>query len=298
MAAARLSYEPNRTRSYLIKRPLAICLGAAALCVMAGTQATGRPSLLAAIDSQRAHGCQGRPGVSAPLRSNSKLDAAARRLARGEHLTDALDEAGYRAKHSASLFLSMPGDDADFAAALARTSCAELVSEQVRDIGIERRGHSVWIILAAPFDAPELRDAREVAERVLQLTNKARSQARRCGSEQFAAAPPLTLSPSLSAAAREHARDMARHSMLSHQGSDGSTPALRISREHYAWRAVAENVASGPTSAQEVVDGWVASPGHCENLMSPRYTQMGIAYTVDPKSEGGVYWAQEFGRPR
>jgi uncharacterized protein YkwD len=32
--------------------------------------------------------------------------------------------------------------------------------------------------------------------------------------------------------------------------------------------------------------------------MDPRYTDMGIAYTVDPKSESGVYWAQEFALPR
>jgi uncharacterized protein YkwD len=32
--------------------------------------------------------------------------------------------------------------------------------------------------------------------------------------------------------------------------------------------------------------------------MDPRYTDMGIAYTVDPKSESGVYWAQVFALPR
>ena len=69
-------------------------------------------------------------------------------------------------------------------------------------------------------------------------------------------------------------------------------------RERYKWRMVGENVASGPTTADEVMEGWLASPHHCENLMDPRYTDMGIAYVVDPKSESGVYWAQVFALPR
>jgi uncharacterized protein YkwD len=143
-----------------------------------------------------------------------------------------------------------------------------------------------------------LENARATSQRVLQLANEARSQPRRCGGKSFAAAPPLKLVGKLNDAAREHAKDMAKHSMLSHSGSDGSSPADRVTREHYAWRMVGENVASGPTSADEVMAGWLASPHHCENLMNPRYTDMGIAYIVDPKSESGVYWAQVFALPR
>jgi uncharacterized protein YkwD len=108
----------------------------------------------------------------------------------------------------------------------------------------------------------------------------------------------LKLADKLSAAAREHAQDMAKHNMLSHSGSDGSTAAVRVTHQHYTWRMVGENVASGPTTADEVVAGWLESPHHCEIIMDPRYTEMGIAYTVDPKSESGVYWAQVFALPR
>ncbi len=265
---------------------------------MGGTPAAARPSLIGAINAQRAQGCEGRRGVSAPLRSKRKLDAAAHRISRGERLRDALSATGYRAMHSASVFLSVPGGDDDIADSLARSACTELISAQVHDIGLVRHGSSIWIILAAPFEAPELRSTSEVSKQVLVLANQARSRSRRCGSKRFAAAPPLKLVDALSDAAREHARDMAKHSVLSHQGTDGSTPAARVTREHYAWRVVGENVASGPTTAEEVMAGWLASPGHCENLMSPRFTEMGIAYTVDPKSESGVYWAQVFAAPR
>ena len=62
--------------------------------------------------------------------------------------------------------------------------------------------------------------------------------------------------------------------------------------------AVGENIAAGATSAEEVMEGWLASPGHCENIMSPRFSEMGIAWVVDPKSASGVYWAQTFGTRR
>jgi uncharacterized protein YkwD len=162
-------------------------------------------------------------------------------------------------------------------------------------IGIETRGDNVWVVFAAPFQADALKNESRVSARVLQLANEARSRPRRCGSKSFPAAPPLTLESHLTRAAREHARDMARHNMLEHTGSDGSRPDQRVTRAGYKWRTTGENIASGPTTPEEVMAGWLASPGHCENLMNPRFTEMGVAWVVDPKSESGVYWAQVFG---
>ena len=279
-------------------RRLFHCLAAVGLCVIAGTPASARPSLLGAINAERAHGCGGGRGALTPLRSNRKLDSVARRIAHGEQLRSALVATGYRAMHSASMFLSNSGGDEDIARSIAHMSCTELSSAAVHDMGVEREGANIWIVLAAPFETPALENARAVADRVLVLANEARSRPRRCGSTSFAAAPPLKLVGALNDAAREHAKDMAKHSVLAHEGTDGSTPAERVTRERYAWRIVGENVASGPTSADEVMAGWLESPHHCENLMNPRYTDMGIAYTVDPKSDSGVYWAQVFAAPR
>jgi uncharacterized protein YkwD len=137
-----------------------------------------------------------------------------------------------------------------------------------------------------------------VAARVLALTNQARAQPRRCGSESFAAAPPLRANPRLDRAAAAHAQEMARHSFMAHEGRDGSEPAERITRAGYRWRSIGENVAAGQTSADEVVRDWLRSPGHCANLMSLRFSEMGIAYAVNPSSTDGMYWTQTFGRPR
>src|SRR6185369_13244659 len=148
-------------------------------------------------------------------------------------------------------------------------------SGDVREIGIETRGDNVWVVLAAPFETDALKNESRVSARVLQLANEARSRARRCGSRQFPAAPALAPESHLSRAARDHAHDMARHNMLDHTGSDGSRPDERVTRAGYKWRTTGENIASGPTSPEEVMEGWLASPGHCENIMNPRFTEMG-----------------------
>ncbi|WP_235810375.1 CAP domain-containing protein, partial [Pseudomonas syringae pv. coryli] len=46
---------------------------------------------------------------------------------------------------------------------------------------------------------------------------------------------------------------------------------------------------------RKVVDGWLVSPGHCANLMSPGFRELGAAYAMDPKSDAGIYWTAMFG---
>ena len=260
--------------------------------------AAARGSLLDNINAVRASGCGGKRGASTPLRSNRQLDAVARRIARGERLKEALSDAGYRALHSAAMSMSGAKDNADIARTLGQRACTDLRNPDVREIGIETSGSNVWVVFAAPFEADALKDESRVSARILELANEARSRPRRCGSQQFAAAPPLSLESHLTSAARTQARDMAKHNRLDHTGSDGSEPDQRVTRAGYKWRTTGENIASGPTTPDEVMEGWLASPGHCENLMSPRFQEMGIAWVVDPKSAAGVYWAQVFGTRR
>lgn len=276
----------------------AIVVALACCLVLFSAPAPARGGLLDNINAVRASGCGGKRGTSTPLRSNRKLNAVARRVARGEQLREALADAGYRAMHSSVVSMSGQKDNADIARTLGQRACTDLRSEDVREIGIETRGNSVWVVLAAPFDADALKNESRVRARVLQLANEARSRPRRCGSRQFPAAPPLALESHLTSAAREHARDMAKHNMLEHTGSDGSRPDQRVTRSGYKWRTTGENIASGPTTPEEVMAGWLASPGHCENIMSPRFEEMGVAWVVDPKSASGVYWAQVFGTRR
>lgn len=136
-----------------------------------------------------------------------------------------------------------------------------------------------------------------VRERVIDLVNAARSKGRRCGSERFASAPPLGVSRQLNEAAADHARDMARRNFFDHRGNDGSQPKDRVLRAGYQPRLTGENIAFGPQSAEEVVAGWLASPGHCENIMDSRFQHIGVGLATGRK-RGRIYWVQTFGAPR
>lgn len=131
---------------------------------------------------------------------------------------------------------------------------------------------------------------------VLRLTNQARATARRCGgTKTYPAVGPLTWNGSLGYAARAHSRDMAKRSYFSHTSKDGTSFSTRISQTGYRWHAVGENIAAGYPSASEVVKGWLGSPGHCENIMSASYTQLGVGYATG--GPYGTYWTQDFGLP-
>jgi uncharacterized protein YkwD len=136
-----------------------------------------------------------------------------------------------------------------------------------------------------------------IRARVVELVNDARSHARRCGSERFSAAPPLSVSTKLNEAAAAHARDMVKRKFFEHQGSDGSQPRDRVLRAGYHSRLTGENIAFGPESAEEVVAGWLHSPGHCANIMDDRFRDIGVSLATGPK-RGQIYWVQDFGAPR
>lgn len=265
--------------------------------LLAAVPASAFADPAASLMAVRHRGCADRPGVAAPLHRNSKLDKVARLLADGKTLRVASMEAGYRLKAVATLEIPGAAQDSLIEHAASRQLCSQVTDPQYTEIGTYRRGAVVWAVLALPLSPPGPRDALRIERRVLELTNAARAQGRRCGRQAFGAAPPLKLSPVLSRVAMEHSRDMAAHNLFDHAGSDGSSPGSRMTRAGYKWRMAGENIASGVTTADAVVEGWLESPHHCENIMAPRFTEMGIAYFYDPRSADGVYWTQEFGTP-
>jgi len=64
----------------------------------------------------------------------------------------------------------------------------------------------------------------------------------------------------------------------------------------YQEKLVGENIAYGPKTADEVVQGWLDSPGHCANIMDPRFAEMGIAYAAGRASKRGSLLGSSAGR--
>ena len=249
-------------------------------------------------NSVRAKGCGGKQGAGTALIADKRLTEAARRVSKGAGLQAAMDGSAYRAMRSASLHVE-GADSADMMMqTLTEGFCSQLIDPEFREVGTFTRGEQVWLVLATPLADRNPGKMPAVARQLLQLTNNARARARKCGGQQFPPAPPLKLVDELSQAALGHSRDMAVHGELRHAGEDGSTPADRVAAQGYKWQIVGENVAVGPVAAQEVVDGWLASPGHCANIMNATFTEMGAAYVISDKSAARVYWTQVFAAPR
>jgi uncharacterized protein YkwD len=104
---------------------------------------------------------------------------------------------------------------------------------------------------------------------------------------------PVRVDPQLRTAARRHSTDMAAHTRLDHQGSDGSSPADRARAAGYNG-FLGENIAAGQRSPQQIMAGWMGSREQRSTILNCRAKALGVgvAYARD----GTPYWTQDFGR--
>jgi uncharacterized protein YkwD len=124
--------------------------------------------------------------------------------------------------------------------------------------------------------------------KMLQLVNNVRSKGCQCGDTYYYPVPPIVWNTQLETAAYNHTADMAKNNFFSHTGMDGNRGGNRLERGGYHWKTYGENIGQGYKTEKEMIDGWLASPGHCKNIMNKTYTEMGVARV-------GNLWTQEFG---
>ncbi|MFI8105926.1 CAP domain-containing protein [Streptomyces sp. NPDC086023] len=126
-------------------------------------------------------------------------------------------------------------------------------------------------------------------------TGRALEVTRLVNSERAAAGcPALKTDPALSKAAQAYSNTLAATGVLSHTGPDGSQPADRVGAAGYAWSRTGENIATGQPDAAAVMDSWMNSPGHRENILNCAFTEIGVGVTT---TGGGPWWTQVFGTP-
>ena len=135
-------------------------------------------------------------------------------------------------------------------------------------------------------------------QEILTYLNAARSKSCLCGTTTYASVPALALNTKLTSASDKFALDLGTYNYFSHTGRDGSLPWDRMTREGYVWRAAGENIAAGYPTARAVVDGWLKSPGHCANIMSPNFKEVGVGYAYTTTSTYKAYWVTDFGTQR
>lgn len=111
---------------------------------------------------------------------------------------------------------------------------------------------------------------------------------------------PLVIDQNLEKAADQHTQDMAKQDFFSHTGKNGSSPSNRAKNSGYESTFVGENIAAGYRTPKQVVDGWIASPGHRANMLNTNYNEIGIGYYNLQNDTGSVnynnYWTQVFGK--
>ena len=212
-------------------------------------------------------------------------------------LQDALSRAGYPMVTVQAITLSGPRDAQAAMQALRESFCRVLLDPQFSDIGVSRAGRDWRIVLARPLLDGRLGDWQAEGRQLLEQINRARASARRCGAQDFAAAAPLSWNATLGSTAEAHSRAMANGNFFSHLSEDGRTPGDRAELAGYAGGQVGENLAAALPTARRVTEGWLASPGHCANVMNPRFREFGAAYAVDPQSDAAIYWTALFGAP-
>jgi uncharacterized protein YkwD len=272
-----------------------VTLGAA-LLLAAAARAEGEDDLVALINARRAEprDCGGRQrSAASPLAPSAALAQVDARTS--AELGRALASAGYLASSAATIVVSGPRDAHEALRQVEQHYCTSLLDARYSDIGVARTGLTWRINIARPLISQDLGDWRQAGQAVLRLVNEARGKARVCGERAFGPAPPLAWSEPLAQAALVHSRDMAARNYFDHVDATGGTVAQRASRSGYRWRVVGENIAAGQGSARQVVAGWLASPGHCENIMSREFAEMGAAYAIDARSAMEIYWTQAFG---
>lgn len=258
-----------------------------------------RADALTAVQTLRLGGCGGVMPAVPPLHHSAALDEAAARWAAGTPLGAAAGRSGHA---SGAAGVRIAGPDPALLELLRRTQCHTVVDAAMGEIGSYRAAGKTWLVLTParrPGAAPAAPPAAQASvPRALELINAVRARGTRCGARTFAPVPPLRLSGTLAAVASGHAVDMARHGYFEHEDLAGHSPADRVRAIGYRETLVGENIAYGPASLEEAVRGWLDSPGHCENIMDPRFQEMGIGQATGTASRRGLYWVQVLAAPR
>lgn len=109
---------------------------------------------------------------------------------------------------------------------------------------------------------------------------------------------PLTYNTKLSAAAEQKAEDMFRQNYWAHFAPDGKTPWDFINGQGYKYEYAGENLAKNFLFSQNVVDAWMDSPSHRENLLRNDFTEVGFAVKNGViNGEETTLVVQMFGKP-
>lgn len=133
---------------------------------------------------------------------------------------------------------------------------------------------------------PNLDDVKSLENEVIRLVNVERAKA---------GLPQLTQNWQLSRVARYKSQDMIDKGYFAHNSPTYGSPFKMMESFGIRYSAAGENIAMGQQSPSQVMNAWMNSPGHRNNILSPSFTQIGVGLAKD--KNGRMYWTQMFIKP-
>lgn len=129
-----------------------------------------------------------------------------------------------------------------------------------------------------PVDSVETLTPEQVFDKVLmlKLVNEQRVNGCNCGTTYMPPVPPLVYNDILNKVAFAHSKEMNRMSQFGHTIPNGlGGPGDRAERAGYIG-LVGENIAYGYATEEIVMRAWLGSQGHCKNIMSADFKEIGV----------------------
>jgi uncharacterized protein YkwD len=187
--------------------------------------------------------------------------------------------------------------------AASYSSAANSPSQSSLSSGSARESSAVRGAAAAPCQnttlLPTASNLALIREAIFCLVNQERSSH---------GESPLTLNGSLENAAQAHSDDMVANNYFSHVSPDGLRPAERVLNAGYLPNpkddyAIGENIAWATlelATPKAILEAWIASPEHLENILEARYTETGIGIEAQAppglaQGNAGATYTQDFG---
>ncbi|MBP1934323.1 CAP domain-containing protein [Ammoniphilus resinae] len=185
--------------------------------------------------------------------------------------------AGVTSAASSSTYNVQHGDTMGKIAAYYQVTLGDLIqaNPQISDPSAIYPGQAVTI--------PSLDSIQQFENKVIELTNIERTKA---------GLPALKGNGELSRVAQFKSQDMIDHNYFDHQSPTYGSPFDMMTSFGIPFSYAGENIAAGQKTPEEVVNGWMNSPGHRANILNPNYTEIGVGLAKG--GQYGFYWTQQF----
>lgn len=142
----------------------------------------------------------------------------------------------------------------------------------------------IFIIAAVAFNlVSNLYSAEDYQNKILKYVNKERK------AQKLA---PLVINEKLNKIAIIKAADMAKEEKFSHDSKKFGMTFNLIKKENVKFKSAAENIARWHDTPEFVMERWMKSKGHRDNILNKSYNEIGIGKAVD--KDGKNYWVQIF----